>query len=93
MKLRRTFFSTLLKKGQFEEKRSDQYFDEEAGQFLADRYIIGTCPVCDNPDAYGDQCENCGSTLSPTQLINPRSTLSGKAAGAQAYHTLVPQTQ
>lgn len=73
------FFRKLLKNGQFEEKESDQYYDEVAGQFLADRYIIGTCPVCANPDAYGDQCEKCGSTLSPTQLINPRSTLSGAA--------------
>ena len=73
------FFRKLLENGQFEEKESDQYFDETAGQFLADRYIIGTCPVCSNPDAYGDQCEKCGSTLSPTQLINPRSTLSGSA--------------
>ncbi|MEZ4919293.1 MAG: methionine--tRNA ligase [Saprospiraceae bacterium] len=71
------FFRTLLEKGQFEEKRSDQYFDEEAGVFLADRYIIGTCPKCGNEDAYGDQCEKCGSTLSPTELIQPRSTLSG----------------
>jgi methionyl-tRNA synthetase len=73
------FFRKLLENGQFEEKESDQYYDETAGQFLADRYIIGTCPVCSNPDAYGDQCEKCGSTLSPTQLINPRSTLSGSA--------------
>ncbi|MCB0532736.1 MAG: methionine--tRNA ligase [Lewinellaceae bacterium] len=73
------FFRKLLENGQFEEKESEQYFDEEAQQFLADRYIIGTCPVCANPDAYGDQCEKCGSTLSPTQLINPRSTLSGSA--------------
>ncbi|MBK8556411.1 MAG: methionine--tRNA ligase [Lewinellaceae bacterium] len=71
------FFRTLLHNGQFEEKISDQYFDEQAGVFLADRYIIGTCPTCANPDAYGDQCERCGSTLSPTELINPRSTLSG----------------
>ncbi|MBK9338041.1 MAG: methionine--tRNA ligase [Lewinellaceae bacterium] len=73
------FFRKLLQNGQFEEKESDQYYDEVAGQFLADRYIIGTCPVCANTDAYGDQCEKCGSTLSPTQLINPRSTLSGAA--------------
>lgn len=73
------FFRKLLENGQFEEKESDQYYDETAGQFLADRYIIGTCPVCGNPGAYGDQCEKCGSTLSPTQLINPRSTLSGSA--------------
>jgi len=73
------FFRKLLENGQFEEKESDQYYDETANQFLADRYIIGACPVCSNPDAYGDQCEKCGSTLSPTQLINPRSTLSGSA--------------
>ena len=71
------FFRKLLDNGQFEEKTSDQYFDEVAGQFLADRYIIGTCPRCANPDAYGDQCEKCGSTLSPTELLDPRSTLSG----------------
>ncbi|MGI9158234.1 MAG: class I tRNA ligase family protein, partial [Saprospiraceae bacterium] len=71
------FFRVLLEKGQFEEKISDQYFDETAGVFLADRYIVGTCPTCANPDAYGDQCERCGSTLSPTELGNPRSTLSG----------------
>jgi methionyl-tRNA synthetase len=71
------FFRTLLENGQFEEKESDQYYDPVAEQFLADRYIIGTCPNCGNPDAYGDQCERCGSTLSPTELIQPRSTLSG----------------
>jgi methionyl-tRNA synthetase len=71
------FFRTLLQNGQFEEKESDQAYDEVAEQFLADRYIIGTCPRCENPDAYGDQCERCGSTLSPTELINPRSSLSG----------------
>ncbi len=71
------FFRKLLENKQFEEKTSDQYFDETANQFLADRYIIGTCPRCANPDAYGDQCEKCGSTLSPNELINPRSTLSG----------------
>lgn len=71
------FFRRLYEKGEFEEKITDQYFDTVAGQFLADRYIMGTCPNCDNPDAYGDQCERCGSTLSPTELINPRSTLSG----------------
>ncbi len=71
------FFRTLLANDQFEEKISDQYYDEEAGQFLADRYIMGECPRCANPNAYGDQCERCGSTLSPTELIHPRSTLSG----------------
>ena len=71
------FFRTLYDKGAFMEKVSEQYFDEEASSFLADRYIMGTCPRCANPDAYGDQCERCGSALSPTELINPRSTLSG----------------
>ncbi|MCF8451686.1 MAG: methionine--tRNA ligase [Pedobacter sp.] len=71
------FFSTLYEKGVFSEEETEQYFDEKAGQFLADRYIIGTCPNCGNEEAYGDQCEKCGTSLSPTELINPRSTLSG----------------
>lgn len=71
------FFKTLYDKGVFKEEETEQYYDEKAGQFLADRYIIGTCPKCGNEEAYGDQCEKCGSTLSPTELINPRSTLSG----------------
>lgn len=71
------FFRKLYDQGNFIEKESEQYFDEEAGQFLADRYITGTCPKCSAENAYGDQCEKCGSTLSPTELINPRSTLSG----------------
>ena len=71
------FFRTLYDKGFFNEEETEQYFDEHAGQFLADRYIIGTCPKCGNEEAYGDQCEKCGSSLSPTELINPRSTLSG----------------
>ncbi|HVM89370.1 MAG TPA: methionine--tRNA ligase [Puia sp.] len=70
------FFKTLYDKGLFEEKESEQFYDEKAKVFLADRYIMGTCPVCSNPRAYGDQCENCGSTLSPEMLINPHSTLS-----------------
>lgn len=70
------FFKTLYDKGLFEEKETEQYYDEKAKVFLADRYITGTCPVCGNPNAYGDQCEKCGSSLSPEQLINPRSTLS-----------------
>ena len=70
------FFKTLYDKGLFEEKESEQYYDEKAKLFLADRYITGTCPVCSNPNAFGDQCERCGSSLSPEQLINPRSTLS-----------------
>ena len=71
------FFKTLYTEGKFEERVSEQYFDEEAQQFLADRYITGTCPRCAHPSAYGDQCENCGATLNPTDLINPKSTLSG----------------
>ncbi|GBL34710.1 methionine--tRNA ligase [Filimonas sp.] len=70
------FFKTLYDKNLFEEKESEQYFDEEKQTFLADRYITGTCPKCANPNAYGDQCEKCGSALSPDELINPRSTLS-----------------
>ena len=73
------FFRNLHAKGEFVEKESEQYYDEEAKMFLADRYIKGTCPNCDHPDAYGDQCENCGSSLSPTDLKNPISTLTGKA--------------
>ena len=67
----------MFDKGYFDEETSEQYFDEVAQQFLADRYIVGECPSCGNPNAYGDQCEKCGSTLSPTELKNPRSTLSG----------------
>ncbi len=70
------FFTKLYNDGVFEEKESEQYYDESKGIFLADRYIVGTCPVCGNDNAYGDQCEKCGSTLSPEQLINPRSALS-----------------
>ncbi|MDF9797678.1 methionyl-tRNA synthetase [Catalinimonas alkaloidigena] len=73
------FFSTLYDKGEFIEKDSEQFYDEEFNQFLADRYIVGTCPICKYENAYGDQCENCGSSLNPTDLINPKSTLSGKA--------------
>ncbi len=72
-------FLNLLHKGSFEIENSQQYYDEEAKQFLADRYIIGTCPKCGNDKAYGDQCERCGSTLSPLDLIDPKSTLSGAA--------------
>lgn len=70
------FFLNLYNKGLFEEKETEQFYDEEKKIFLADRYITGTCPVCGNSNAYGDQCEKCGSSLSPEQLINPRSTLS-----------------
>lgn len=72
------FFRTLYDKGEFLEKTTEQYYDEAANQFLADRYIIGTCPNCGHDEAYGDQCENCGSSLSPTDLIEPKSTLSGE---------------
>lgn len=73
------FFKILLAKGdEFEEKPSEQYYDEQYKQFLADRYIMGTCPKCGFEEAYGDQCESCGSDLSPTDLIKPRSTLSGQ---------------
>ena len=75
--LSQAFFKNLYDKGAFREIRSEQYFDEQAGQFLADRYIVGTCPSCKNEGAYGDQCEKCGSTLSPTELLNPKSALSG----------------
>jgi methionyl-tRNA synthetase len=71
------FFKKLYDEGKFIEKTSEQYFDEEAKQFLADRYITGTCPKCSNEKAYGDQCEACGSSLNATDLINPKSTLSG----------------
>jgi len=70
-------FKTLYDKGVFIEKTSEQYYDEEAATFLADRYITGTCPHCGNPSAYGDQCEQCGTSLSPTDLVNPVSTISG----------------
>lgn len=72
------FFTKLYNDGSFIEEVSDQYFDEKANQFLSDRYIVGTCPVCSNENAYGDQCERCGSTLSPLELKNPRSVLSGE---------------
>ncbi len=71
------FFKTLYDKGVFTEQITEQYYDEEAKQFLADRYITGTCPKCANLNAYGDQCEKCGSTLNATDLIDPKSTLSG----------------
>lgn len=71
------FFETLYKKGVFTEEITEQYYDEFANQFLADRYITGTCPKCGNENAYGDQCEACGSTLNATDLINPKSTFSG----------------
>ena len=71
------FFRTLYDKGEFIEKESEQYYDEEAKTFLADRYITGECPHCHKPGAYGDQCESCGTALSPLELINPQSAISG----------------
>ncbi len=85
------FFSTLYEKGEFEERESEQYYDPIAQQFLADRYIKGTCPKCNHDAAYGDQCENCGSALSPTDLINPQSTLSnGKPEMRKTKHWYLP---
>ena len=77
--LSQEFFLNLYEKGEFIEQVSEQYYDEEFHQFLADRYITGTCPNCKSDGAYGDQCEKCGTSLNPTDLINPVSTLSGKA--------------
>ncbi|MDY3547201.1 methionine--tRNA ligase [Riemerella anatipestifer] len=73
------FFLKMYENGKFTEEVSEQFFDEQAGEFLADRYIVGTCPKCSNDNAYGDQCEKCGSTLSPTELLNPKSMLSGNS--------------
>ena len=88
------FFLNLEKKGSFEKESSQQYYDEEAKQFLADRYIIGTCPNCGSDRAYGDQCENCGRTLSPLDLIDPRSTLSGsKPVLKETSHWYLPMAQ
>jgi len=88
------FFLKLHKKGEFTEKSSGQYFDEEAGTFLADRYIMGTCPHCGNDNAYGDQCEKCGTSLSPSDLINPHSTISGsKPVLRETLHWYLPLDQ
>ena len=76
-KLASDFFKNLYEEGKLVEKESEQLYDEEAKQFLADRYVMGECPHCGNPNAYGDQCEKCGSDLSPLELKNPRSTISG----------------
>lgn len=88
------FFKRLHDQGQFTEEVSEQYFDEEYQQFLADRYITGTCPKCQSAGAYGDQCEKCGSDLSPTDLINPISTLSGKTPVLRTTsHWYLPMNQ
>jgi methionyl-tRNA synthetase len=88
------FFKELNNKGRFIQKSSEQYYDEEYKQFLADRYISGDCPKCKSPDAYGDQCEKCGSDLSPTDLIDPKSTLSGnKPVLRKTSHWFLPMDQ
>lgn len=85
------FFRTLHDKGEFVEQTSMQYYDEEAGQFLADRYITGTCPHCQSAGAYGDQCESCGTSLAPTDLIDPRSAISGsKPVLRETKHWYLP---
>ncbi len=85
------FFKVLYDKGEFVVEESEQYFDKEANQFLADRYIKGTCPKCEYDEAYGDQCEKCGSTLSPNELINPQSTLTGnKPIKRKTKHWYLP---
>jgi len=85
------FFLKLYNKGEFTEKTTEQYYDEEAGTFLADRYITGTCPHCANESAYGDQCEKCGTSLSPSDLINPQSTISGsKPVLRETLHWYLP---
>lgn len=85
------FFLELYNKQVFEEKESEQYYDEKFHQFLADRYIVGTCPVCANPGAYGDQCERCGTSLSADDLINPVSALSGeKPTKKKTKHWYLP---
>ncbi|HTN46823.1 MAG TPA: methionine--tRNA ligase [Flavipsychrobacter sp.] len=88
------FFKKLYDDGAFEVKETEQYYDEEKQVFLADRYIVGTCPVCGNENAYGDQCEKCGSTLSPEQLINPHSALSkSKPVKRKTQHWYFPLNQ
>lgn len=88
------FFLKLHEKGKFIEETTEQYFDEEFQQFLADRYITGECPKCQNPNAYGDQCEKCGSDLSPTELKNPVSTLSRKTPILKSTsHWFLPMDQ
>jgi len=85
------FFLKLHEKGVFKKVENEQMFDPEAGQFLADRFIVGTCPNCSSDHAYGDQCENCGKTLSPTELIEPKSTLSGsKPELKKTWHFYLP---
>ncbi|NND10734.1 MAG: methionine--tRNA ligase [Flavobacteriaceae bacterium] len=88
------FFKTLYDKGKFVEEVTEQLYDQEANQFLADRFVTGTCPKCGNEEAYGDQCENCGSSLNATDLINPRSAITGnKPTLKQTKHWFLPLDQ
>jgi methionyl-tRNA synthetase len=88
------FFKKLYDDGAFVQRTSEQYYDEQAQQFLADRYIIGACPMCGAADAYGDQCEKCGSSLSPAELIDPRSAISGTAPSLRTTtHWYLPLEQ
>ncbi len=88
------FFRKLYDDGKFIEEVTEQLYDEKAGQFLADRFVIGTCPKCGNPEAYGDQCENCGSTLNATDLINPKSTITGETPVLkETKHWFLPLNQ
>ncbi len=88
------FFKKLYEKGDFIEKTTEQYYDEEANAFLADRYITGTCPHCGNASAYGDQCEQCGTSLSPSDLVDPVSTISGsKPVRKETRHWYLPLDQ
>ena len=85
------FFKKLYDNGDFIEEVTEQLYDAKANQFLADRFVIGTCPKCDNPEAYGDQCERCGSTLNATDLINPKSTITGETPVLQSTkHWFLP---
>src|SRR5690606_17001117 len=88
------FFKKLHADGKFIDQTTQQYIDEKAQQFLADRYIVGTCPKCGNDQAYGDQCESCGTSLNATDLINPKSTLSGEPpVMRQTKHWYLPLDQ
>ncbi|MDO4729340.1 MAG: methionine--tRNA ligase [Bacteroidota bacterium] len=88
------FFKKLYENNKFIEQTTEQLFDEEAGQFLADRFVQGTCPKCENPEAYGDQCEKCGTSLNATDLINPKSTITGsKPILKQTKHWFLPLDQ
>ncbi|WP_455168692.1 methionine--tRNA ligase [Aegicerativicinus sediminis] len=88
------FFKTLYDKGKFIEQSTEQLYDEEAGQFLADRFVIGTCPKCGNPDSYGDQCESCGTSHNATDLINPKSAITGNTPTLkETKHWFLPLDQ